>query len=45
MKTRQTKREEAIDRQLARNKRTNAQQLALLTKRPGNAARERDRLT
>lgn len=44
MKTTQAKREQAQSRLLARRKRSAAQQIALLSKRPGEAKRERARL-
>ena len=43
-KTLAQKREEAEERQAAHAKRTVEQQLALIEQRPGNSARERERL-
>lgn len=44
MKSQTKKRQEAEARKSVRSKRTSSQQLALLSKRPGNAVRERKRL-
>ena len=44
MKTKRTKHNEAIIRQVKRDKLTDKQQLAILSKRPGNSKREIARL-